>query len=45
MNNLSDDLLVEAYHQAKALNLAPDFIRLIKREMEQRSLLLSPIYP
>ncbi|UJL46147.1 sporulation histidine kinase inhibitor Sda [Virgibacillus sp. NKC19-16] len=28
MNNLSNALLVEAYHQAKALHLAPDFIEL-----------------
>ncbi|WP_373895186.1 sporulation histidine kinase inhibitor Sda [Virgibacillus sp. CBA3643] len=40
MNGLSDDLLVETYHQAKSLNLAPDFIKLIKKEMEQRALLL-----
>lgn len=44
MNNLSDDLLVETYHQAKALNLAPDFIELIKKEMEQRALLLIENY-
>lgn len=40
MSNLSDALLVETYHQAKAVNLASDFIRLIEKEMEQRGLLL-----
>ncbi|WP_373894758.1 sporulation histidine kinase inhibitor Sda [Virgibacillus natechei] len=43
MKNLSNALLVDAYYEAKALNLAPDFIRLIKREMEQRSLLSNQI--
>ncbi|WP_139224017.1 sporulation histidine kinase inhibitor Sda [Lentibacillus halodurans] len=40
MNNLSDALLIEFYHQAKALNLGSDFIRLIKKEMKPRGLLL-----
>lgn len=39
MENLSNSLLVEAYHEAKALNIAPDFIRLIKEELEHRGLL------
>lgn len=39
MNNLSYTLLVETYHQAKALNLAFDFVRIIRKEMVQRALL------
>lgn len=39
MKNLSNALLIETYHKAKALNLASDFIRLIKKEMEHRALL------
>ncbi|WP_082684222.1 sporulation histidine kinase inhibitor Sda [Lentibacillus amyloliquefaciens] len=39
MNNLSDALLVESYHRAKALNLPSDFIWLIEKEIEQRDLL------
>ncbi|UOQ91540.1 sporulation histidine kinase inhibitor Sda [Halobacillus shinanisalinarum] len=38
MKNLSDALLVEAYHHAKALHLPPDFIRLMKKELEHRAL-------
>ncbi|WP_068441208.1 sporulation histidine kinase inhibitor Sda [Lentibacillus amyloliquefaciens] len=40
MNNLSDALLVETYYQAKVSNLDSDFIGLIKKEMEERGLLL-----
>lgn len=44
MENLSDALLIESYHQAKSLNLAPDFIGLIVKEMEQRDLLLKEVH-
>ncbi|WP_082684089.1 sporulation histidine kinase inhibitor Sda [Lentibacillus amyloliquefaciens] len=40
MNNLSDALVVETYHQAKALNLPSDFIGLIEKEMEERGLII-----
>ncbi|MED1205056.1 sporulation histidine kinase inhibitor Sda [Heyndrickxia acidicola] len=38
MRKLSDDLLIESYYKAKELNLSPDFIRLIEKEIHRRSL-------
>lgn len=38
MENLPNALLVEAYNQAKALNLKQDFIELIEKEMISRGL-------
>jgi developmental checkpoint coupling sporulation initiation to replication initiation len=38
MENLSDELLIEAYFKAKELNLREDFIRLVKQEIDRRSL-------
>lgn len=38
MNNLSDSLLIEAYHRAKELQFAHDFIRLFEMEIENRGL-------
>lgn len=38
MNNLSDDLLIESYFKAVDLNLSHEFIALIKKEIERRSL-------
>jgi len=39
MNDLSDDLLIEAYHKAIELHLNPDFISLIEKEIIKRNLL------
>ncbi|WP_081773079.1 MULTISPECIES: sporulation histidine kinase inhibitor Sda [unclassified Bacillus (in: firmicutes)] len=38
MRKLSDDLLIESYYKAMELNLSPDFIRLIEKEIHRRSL-------
>ncbi|MBU5595313.1 sporulation histidine kinase inhibitor Sda [Amphibacillus sp. MSJ-3] len=45
MINLSDDLLIECYQKALELKLEDDFIRLIEREMERRTLtyLIKPL--
>lgn len=39
MENLSDELLLESYFTAKKLNLSKDFLLLIKKEIDKRSLL------
>jgi developmental checkpoint coupling sporulation initiation to replication initiation len=39
MKKLSDHLLVECYFKAKELNLSPDFILLIEKEVHRRSLI------
>lgn len=38
MERLSDELLLEALHQAKELNLSADFILLIEEELEHREI-------
>ena len=38
MRKLSDELLIESYHKAVQLNLSPEFIRLIEKEIHRRSL-------
>lgn len=38
MEHLSNDLLLESYHKANELNLSPDFILLIKKEIQRRCL-------
>lgn len=38
MENLSDELLVESYIKARKLNLSQDFLSLIKKEIDKRSL-------
>ncbi|GAA0601942.1 sporulation histidine kinase inhibitor Sda [Virgibacillus siamensis] len=38
MEHLSDELLLESYHKANELNLSPDFVYLIKQEINNRSL-------
>lgn len=40
MRKLSDELLIETYHKAKKLDLSPDFILLLEKELQRRS-----IYP
>lgn len=39
MENLSDQLLIESYYKALELQLSPEFIHLIEKELERRSLL------
>ncbi|MCB5933570.1 sporulation histidine kinase inhibitor Sda [Caldibacillus thermoamylovorans] len=39
MENLSDQLLIESYYKALELQLSPEFIHPIEKEMERRSLL------
>lgn len=39
MEKLSDELLLESYYVAKKLKLSPDFLLLIEKEIEKRSLL------
>ncbi|RYG74762.1 sporulation histidine kinase inhibitor Sda [Lentibacillus lipolyticus] len=39
MEYLSDELLLESYHKANELNLSPDFIYLIEKEISRRSLM------
>lgn len=38
MQKLSDKLLIESYLKATELQLNPEFIQLIEKEMERRSL-------
>ncbi|OCA86476.1 sporulation histidine kinase inhibitor Sda [Pradoshia sp. D12] len=38
MQKLPDDLLIESYYKARHLNLSQEFIRLIEREIDRRSL-------
>jgi len=38
MEKLSDELLLESYHTANELNLSPDFISLIEKEIHRRHL-------
>jgi len=38
MEHLSDELLLESYHKANELNLSPDFLSLIKDEIQRRCL-------
>jgi developmental checkpoint coupling sporulation initiation to replication initiation len=38
MEKLSDDLLIESYLKARELKLSKDFILLIKKEIDRRSL-------
>ncbi|MBB6445948.1 sporulation histidine kinase inhibitor Sda [Bacillus benzoevorans] len=40
MRKLSDELLIETYFKAKELDLSLDFIRLLEKELNRRS-----IYP
>ncbi|TYR82338.1 sporulation histidine kinase inhibitor Sda [Priestia megaterium] len=41
MRKLSDELLIESYCKATELKLSPEFIQLIKKEIERRSLKLN----
>ncbi|HET7628386.1 MAG TPA: sporulation histidine kinase inhibitor Sda [Bacillales bacterium] len=38
MENLSDELLIESFFKAQELSLSRDFIALIKKEINRRSL-------
>ncbi|KKB36391.1 sporulation histidine kinase inhibitor Sda [Bacillus thermotolerans] len=38
MNQMSDDLLLEAYMKARELGLNAEFISLIEKELKRRSL-------
>lgn len=38
METLSDELLLESYYTACALNLSPDFLSLFEEEIHKRSL-------
>jgi len=38
MEHLSDELLLESYHKANELKLSPDFLSLIKDEINRRHL-------
>lgn len=38
MQTLSDELLLESYRAAKKLKLGEDFLTLMKKEIEKRSL-------
>ncbi|MFD1362985.1 sporulation histidine kinase inhibitor Sda [Lentibacillus salinarum] len=38
MEYLSDELLLESYYKANELNLSPDFIYLIEKEIHRRNL-------
>lgn len=38
MKQLSDDLLIESYFKASELRLNPEFINLIEKEIQRRSL-------
>jgi len=38
MRTLSDELLLESFFKAIELNLSPDFITLIRKEIDRRSL-------
>ncbi|MRH43050.1 sporulation histidine kinase inhibitor Sda [Aquibacillus halophilus] len=39
MEHLSDDLLIESYYKATELELSREFILLIEKELQRRSLL------
>lgn len=38
MEYLSDELLLESYDKANELNLSPDFLLLIEKEIKRRNL-------
>ncbi|NSL50252.1 sporulation histidine kinase inhibitor Sda [Calidifontibacillus erzurumensis] len=38
MRSLSDELLLESFYKAIELKLSPEFIQLIEKEIERRSL-------
>jgi developmental checkpoint coupling sporulation initiation to replication initiation len=38
MARMSDDLLIESYVEAKRLGLSPEFIELLEKEIQRRSL-------
>lgn len=38
MNKLTDEVLIEVYFSAKEIRLNPDFIELLKKEIDARSL-------
>jgi developmental checkpoint coupling sporulation initiation to replication initiation len=38
MRKLSDELLIESYYKATQLQLSPEFIQLIEKEIQRRSL-------
>ncbi|WP_164668541.1 sporulation histidine kinase inhibitor Sda [Virgibacillus doumboii] len=38
MEHLSDELLIESYYKANELKLSPEFVNLIKKEIDKRSL-------
>ncbi|AJH79695.1 MULTISPECIES: sporulation histidine kinase inhibitor Sda [Heyndrickxia] len=38
MYKLSDELLIESYFKAKELKLSSEFVKLIEKEIERRSL-------
>lgn len=38
LRKLSDELLIESYYKARELNLSPEFIHLIEKEIHRRSL-------
>ncbi|MBM7569590.1 sporulation histidine kinase inhibitor Sda [Aquibacillus albus] len=44
MEHLSDELLIESYFKANELGLSQDFIHLIEKEIERRSLTHEIIY-
>ncbi|WP_186576476.1 sporulation histidine kinase inhibitor Sda [Aquibacillus kalidii] len=39
MEHLSDELLLESYYKANELELSKEFIQLIEKEIQRRSLL------
>ncbi|MFC0188100.1 sporulation histidine kinase inhibitor Sda [Fictibacillus aquaticus] len=45
MEKLSDELLIESYFKAKELKLSTEFIKLIQKEIERRSLHKRVIMP
>lgn len=38
MARMADDLLIESYVEAKRLGLSPEFIELLEKEIQRRSL-------
>ncbi|MGE7544852.1 MULTISPECIES: sporulation histidine kinase inhibitor Sda [Sporosarcina] len=44
MFQLSDQMLLYSYQQAQRLKLSPEFIRLLEREIEKRSLESTHLY-
>lgn len=38
MEQLSNELLIEAYEKARRLNLSEDFVSLIEKELERRAI-------